>query len=391
MVEKPRDVRAAVMVEPWHIEVQSFAYPSIDKHSAIIKVEMCGICGTDKHIFKGEVKSLRGKPVFPIINGHEIIGTIVEIGERAAENMEYSGKRLEVGDRVAVAVEVNCGRCWYCVHQYDNITCENQILAYGVRPPITEPPYPPLRGGWAEYMYIFPGSILHKIPEDLPTEVAVFTEEMAVAYSALARAAQPYPGIHEGFGPGDAVIIIGCGPLGLLHGIMARIMGADTIICIDLADNRLKLAETLFADHVINATRTTREERITMVKELTDNVGADLVIEAAGDPETFIDALEMVRKSGTVIEVGNWVETEKTVPLNVQKHICSKNIHVYSVFHCGYRWDRVIKILRRYRKQYPFEKMITHQLSFNELLKHMNTIATDPTSHIKAVVVPHKY
>lgn len=379
------------MIKPWHIEIRTFPYPEIDKHSAIIKVEMCGICGTDKHMFKGEVTSLRGKPIFPIINGHEIVGTIVEIGEKAAETMEYTGKKLKVGDRVTVAVEINCGKCWYCVHQIDNVTCENQILAYGTRPPITEPPFPPLRGGWAEYMYVFPGSILNKIPEDLPIEVAVFTEEMAVAYSSLTRAVKSYPGVHEGFGPGGTVVIVGCGPLGLLHGIMARIVGADTIICIDLADNRLKMAEMLFADYTINALKTTREERVKLVKEFTDGVGADLAIEAAGTPETFVEAIELVRKSGTVIEVGNWVESEKTVPINVQKHICSKNIRIESVFHCGYRWDKTIKILRRYRKQFPFEKMITHQLSLEELVKQMSTIATDPTSHVKAVVVPHKH
>jgi len=265
-------------------------------------------------------------------------------------------------------------------------------MAYGVRPPITEPPFPPLRGGWAEYMYIFPGSILHKIPEDLPMEVAVFTEEMAVAYSAMLRAARMFPGIYEGFTPGSSVAIIGCGPLGILHGIMARIMGADIIICMDIADNRLDYAKQVFADYIVNAKKTTREERIQIVKELTEDVGPDVVVEAAGYPEPFVEALEMVRKSGVVIEVGNWVDSPiSDITINVQKYICSKNIHIHSVYHCGYRWDRVIKILSRYRKQYPFDKMITHMLSLDELVKQMHTIAYDPTSHIKAVVVPHKH
>ena len=334
--EKPDQVKAALMVGTGKMEIRSYPYPEIDNDSAIVKIEMCGICGTDKHIYKGDSTQIRGKSIFPFIDGHEIIGTIVEIGDNAANSMESDNQVLKVGDRVAVAVEINCGKCWYCKNQYDNATCKDQVRAYGIHPTAEKPPH--LMGGFAEYMYIFPNSILFKIPENMKTEVAVFVEEMAVAYHALARAAQPYPPINEGFGPGGSVVILGNGPLGILHGIMAKIQGAGTIIATDLADYRLDYAKTFFADFVINAKNTTPAERVQEVMELTGGIGPDLVIEAAGEPEVFIEALEMVRKSGTVIEVGNWVDREKTVELNVMKHITSKNLHIHSLYHCGNNW-----------------------------------------------------
>lgn len=384
---RPKEVRAAVTVRTGVLEMRSYPYPAIDDDSAMIRVDMTGICGTDRHIFKGDATMVRGRSLFPFIEGHEIIGTIVEIGKNAATSMEASRQVLREGDRVAVAVEVNCGKCWYCRNQYDNITCENQVMAYGVHPPAETPPF--LRGGFAEYMYIFPNSTLFKIPEGMPTELAVLVEEMAVAYSALARATQAYPAIKEGFGPGDSVAILGNGPLGALHGIMARIHGAGLAIATDLADRRLELAKTLYADTVINAKRTPVKERIAQVKDLTGGVGPDLVIEAAGEPEVLLEAFEMVRKGGTVIEVGNWVDTGRTVPLNVMQHISSKNLHIHGLYHCGNKWGQVITVMQKHARQIPFERLITHRMSLEEVAKDMG-IVTDPEKCMKVEVIPHK-
>ena len=384
---KPKQVQAAVTVRTGTLEMRSFPYPAMDKDSAIIRVDMCGICGTDKHIFKGDATKVRGKSLFPFVEGHEIIGTIVEIGGEAAKVMESSREVLKEGDRVAVAVEVNCGKCWYCKNMYDNITCENQVMAYGVHPTADTPPY--LRGGFAEYMYIFPNSTLFKIPDDMPSEAAVFVEEMAVAYSALARATSPYYAIKEGFGPGDSIAILGNGPLGVLHGIMAKMQGAGLAFATDLADTRLQKAKELYADTTINASRTPQAERVRMIKDMTGGVGPDLVVESAGEPEVFLEACELVRKGGTVIEVGNWVDMGKTVPLNVMQHVSSKNLHIHGLYHCGYKWGPVLKAMHAHADRFPFEKLITHRFSLPELVKEMS-IVTDPNKCMKVEVLPHK-
>lgn len=380
-------VRAAAMTAPGAMELRTYPYPTIDHDSAILKIDMTGVCGTDKHIFKGEAQELRGKSIYPYVGGHEIIGTIVEIGDTAARTMDYDHQPLQPGDRVAVAVEVNCGVCWYCRNQYNNTTCENQIMAYGLHPNADTAPF--LRGGWSEYMYVMPGTQLFKIPEELPTEVAVFVEELAVAYHSLAKATGPFPAVKEGFGPGDSVAVLGNGPLGLLHGIMASIHGAGLRIATDLGDLRCAKAEELYADITFNAATTTAEERIARVRELTEGVGPDLVIESAGEPEAFVEALQMVRKGGTVIEVGNWVDLGVPVELDVMRHIASKNLHIYSVFHCGTNWRPVLKVLQQQQENYDFASLISHRFNLPELVENM-AIVTDPNACVKVEVVPHK-
>ena len=92
--------------------MRTYSYPTMNHDSAILRADMSGICGTDRHIFNGEAKELRGKSIYPCVGGHEVIGTIVEIGDNAARTMDYDGHLLQPGDRVAIAVEVNCGECW---------------------------------------------------------------------------------------------------------------------------------------------------------------------------------------------------------------------------------------------------------------------------------------
>jgi threonine dehydrogenase-like Zn-dependent dehydrogenase len=381
-----RSVKAVAMTAPGKMEIRQYPFPQVDCNSAILKVDMTGVCGTDKHIFKGEASSIRGKSIFPYIGGHEVIGTIVEIGDNAARVMDYDHQPLKAGDRVALAVEVNCGECWYCRNHYNNTTCEHQVMAYGLHPNADTAPF--LRGGFAEYMYIVPGTSLFKIPDDLATEAAVFVEELAVAYHSLARACTPFPVEKEGFGPGDSVAVLGNGPLGILHGIMASIHGAGLRIATDLADLRLAKAKELYADVTINAARAATEERIQQVKALTEGVGPDLVIESAGEPEVFLEALEMVRKGGTVIEVGNWVDLKRTVPLDVMKHIASKNLHIHSVFHCGTNWRPVLKILQQQQARYNFASLISHRMNLDELAAQIG-IVTNPNACVKVEVVPH--
>lgn len=383
----PETVRAVAMTAPGQTEMRTYPYPTMDHDSAILKVEMSGICGTDRHIFKGEATELRGKSIFPYVGGHEVIGTIVEIGDNAARVMEYDKRTLAIGDRVALAVEVNCGHCFYCRKHYNNTTCLNQIQAYGLHPNCETEPY--LRGGFAEYMYIRPGTHLFKVPESMPTDVAVFVEEMAVAYHSLGRAAGPFAPVNEGFGPGQSVAILGNGPLGILHGIMASIHGAGLRIATDLSDLRLDIAKNLYADVTFNASQVSEAERIARVQELTEGVGPDLVIESAGEPEAFIEALKMVRKGGTVIEVGNWVDLGKPVDLDVMQHISSKNLHIHSVFHCGTDWGPVLKILQQQSNRYNFPSLITHRFDLDELVQKFGTV-TNFDECCKIEVVPHK-
>ncbi len=210
-------VRAAVLTGPGNIEIQEFPYPKCPEGGAIIKMELAGICGTDKHTYKGEVRQFAGTPAetstpFPIIQGHENVGVIVEITEEGRHKLEYDGQILNVGDRVVMCPDVACGECWYCKHIADYPWCDT-LLGYGNAFTCAEPPH--LFGGFAEYMAIVPGVKLYKVPEGMPPELAVFAELFDVTYS-LDKAKEHYTFGGEGFAFGDTVMIQGAGPLGIM-------------------------------------------------------------------------------------------------------------------------------------------------------------------------------
>src|SRR5207253_5590763 len=187
-----------------------------------------------------------------------------------------------------VGPNVSCGKCYYCRHDFPYYFCEN-TTDYGNNLSAKDPPH--LFGGWSRYMYIVPGSFLVRVPDDLPSEVAVLTEIMAVTVG-LDRAKQISAFPNESFRFDDTVVVVlGVGPLGMCFLMKARMLGAGTIIAIDLSDFRLEFASRLGADHALNARQTTARERLAFVRDQTHGRGADVVIECAGVPQAVPEAL----------------------------------------------------------------------------------------------------
>ena len=154
-------------------------------------------------------------------------------------------------------------------------------------------------------MYVVPGSFLVKVPEDLPSEVAVLTEIFAVSVG-LDRAKQMSAFPNESFRFDDTVVVLGVGPLGICFLMKARMLGAGTIIAVDKSEYRLNFAKRLGADSTVNAGSSSKEKRLQMVKDLTHGRGADMVIECAGVPEAVPEALEMLRVGGLLVEAGQF-------------------------------------------------------------------------------------
>ncbi len=187
---------------------------------------MSGICGTDKHTFLGETKQYAGTPAetdtpFPIIQGHENVGVVAEITPTAAEKIEFYGRRLAVGDRITMCPDVVCGRCYPCTHVMGYVWCDNSEC-YGNSFTSAEPPH--LLGGWSEFMYLRPDTFVYKVPSGLSPQVAVLAELMTCAAS-LDKVKEFSSYAMEGFNSGDTVVVIGSGPLGLLHVAKADLMG----------------------------------------------------------------------------------------------------------------------------------------------------------------------
>lgn len=383
-----KSVKAAVMTGPGKMEIQNFPYPELnDDRAMILKMEMSGVCGTDKHTFEGRSKQYAGTSAetdtpFPIIPGHENTGIVAEIGKTARKEMEFYGMELKEGDRVTMSPDVVCGKCWYCRNTYGYPWCEH-MKAYGNAFPSTMKPY--LFGGWAEYMYIMPGTFVYKVPDGMPPEISVLTELFTVSY-AVDRAKESYSLAHEGFGAADTVVIQGVGPMGLAALIKSRILGAGDIIAVDKSDYRLNMAKEFTADYTLNIDKTSREERIARVMELTHGRGADLVVECTGSPHAVIEGLDMLRKGGTYIEAGNFVDTGST-QININRHLCAKNVRLFGVTNHPYtHYGQSLKLMEKYAKVFPFEKFVTHRYKIDDAEKGLRKSFEPDT--MKVVIEP---
>lgn len=356
-------VLAATLVEPGRYELREYPLPEPAPGCVLVKMEMSGICGTDKHTFQGYTTQYGERQLqFPIIQGHENVGTVAAIGGDGKYS-DFEGVPLRVGDRVVVGANVSCGECYYCRHDFPYYCCE-KTTDYGNNLSAKNPPH--LFGGWSQYMYIVPGSFLVKVPDDLPSEVAVLTEIFAVSVG-LDRAKQMSAFPNESFRFDDTVVVLGVGPLGMCFLMKARMLGAGTIIAADLSDYRLSMAKRLGADHTINVGKLDKPARLQFVKDLTHGRGADMVIECAGVPQAFPEGLEMLRVSGLLVEAGNFSDLGE-ISLSPHKHICAKNARILGVGgEEPAAYGPSMRQMVRYMHHYPLREFVTHRFALRDV------------------------
>ena len=356
-------VLAATLVKPGKYEICEYPLPEPAAGCVLIRMEMSGICGTDKHTFQGYTTQYGGRALeFPIIQGHENVGTIAAIGGDG-KYADFEGLALREGDRVVVGANVACGECYYCRHDFPYYCCE-KTTDYGNNMSAKNPPH--LFGGWSQYMYVVPGSFLVKVPDDLPSEVAVLTEIFAVSVG-LDRAKQMSAFPNESFRFDDTVVVLGVGPLGMCFLMKARMLGAGTIIAVDKSEYRLNFAKRLGADFAVNVGTMSKEERLRMVKDLTHGRGADMVIECAGVPEAVPEALELLRVGGLLVEAGNFSDLGE-VPISPHRHICAKNARILGVGgEEPAAYGPSMRQMARYMKNYPLREFVTHRYGLRDV------------------------
>lgn len=246
----------------------------------LLKVRACGLCGSDIHIVYEGVTPTAFQP---IILGHEFSGEIAEAGERVAG--------WKAGDRVAASCMVACGRCPNCLAGKTQICVHRRVL--GVH----------LDGGLAEYARV-PAKNLVRLDDRVPfTEGAILTDAVATPYRALTRRGRLLPG--------ETVVVIGCGGLGLHAVQLARILGAGRIIGVDLSRSALERARKAGADRVVQGGP---EEALAAIKDATDGVGADLALECVGAPGTIGLAVACLRAGGRAVVVGLGAEKISLMP-----------------------------------------------------------------------------
>jgi L-iditol 2-dehydrogenase len=225
-------------------------------------------------------------------------------------------------------------------------------------------------------MYVYPGSHVFKVTDDVSNEIGVLSEPMAVAYSLdIAKGHSSLP--HDGFSSGDTVVVYGVGPLGLCHLIKARLLGAGKTIAMDKSEYRLEFCKDYGADYRLNVDKTTAEERREFVLDLTDGRGADLVIECAGVKGVLIEGIEMLRQGGTFLELGHFVDVGN-IQLNPHRHLCAKNIRLIGQTNLAYvGMMPSIELMMANRNRFDFDKIVSHRYpiehSLDALLKSMES------------------
>lgn len=331
-------MKANVYYGPRDVRLEEVQVPKIYAKELLVKVHVCGVCGTD-------VKTvLRGHPLIkpPTVLGHEIAGEIVEMGK------DVTGHRI--GERVVVAPYAPDNTCYYCLHgQY--------TLCTGLYDEKPEP------GGFAEFVKV-PPNIVKKgtleIPKHVSYEEASLTEPLACCLH----------GIEEcQIGVGDYVAIVGDGPIGLMHLQLAKVKGAEKLILSGQLDERLKLAKKLGADVTINETV---EDPMKRVMEETENRGADAVIVAVGSVTAAEQGLKLARKGGIVNLFGGFPGgSELKLDPNL---IHYSEVTVTGTF--GFSHITFAKALQLIsQRKVDVKKLITHKFKLDEILKAIEVSA----------------
>ena len=370
---KNRFVKSVVLEAKGKLSLKNFPYPELKKDCAIIRMEHSGICGTDKHSFEGFFHQKGGRPIpLPVIQGHENVGIIEEIN---GELLDHDGNILKIGDRVVPAPNISCGKCFACRNNRPYYYCDCK-LDYGNNIGAGEPPH--IFGGWSEYLYILPGSHLFKYPDSLDPKFGTFIEPLSVT-GCLDKARQ-WSSEWEPFRSGDTVVILGTGPIGLFHLIKANLIGAGKIISIDPYKFRTSLAQQFGATETV--TSDDREEIKDNIKKLTNNMGADLVVDCSGVSEGFTIALELIREGGMVLEVGIFSNSHD-ISINPHSHILEKSARVIGIGGDDIsQYYPSIKLLERNIDKLPWEKIISHEFKIDNVHEAMDVAMSDQSMKV---------
>jgi threonine dehydrogenase-like Zn-dependent dehydrogenase len=286
----PKSTRAAVMhAFNSDLVVEDVPLPSaLEPGAVLIQTEAATLCGSDIHQWKDEV----AHTVLPVILGHEMTGTVLALGEGA--DTDSLGKPVKVGDRL-IWSSPSCGKCYICTMLEEPVMCPNRL--FGSRQRTTEPPY--AIGGLSQYIYV-PGR---------SSRIAIDRSARAAWVSAASCAGKTVVRAFEragGITPGQSVVVLGCGPLGLFGTALAAASGAGSVIVTGAPAHRLNVARRLGATETIDITEVSdAERRIEKVRALTGGRGAEVLLDFAGGPGVFREMLHMAAIQARCVSVGS--------------------------------------------------------------------------------------
>ncbi len=347
------------------ISIEQFEIPqNLEPGAALCRVRMSTICGSDLHTISGR----REEPT-PIILGHEIIGDIVALGKE--QDRDGFGDELKVGDRVTWPVIAACGSCFYCERKLpQKCAC---LQKYGHT---TSTEWPHLTGGYSEYIYLHPGTVVFRVPANVSDQAATPAN---CALSTMIHATEAIGLLKE-----ETVLIQGAGMLGLNLVALAKEAGAGKILVTDAKQDRLEWAGKFGADCCVHVENVSDEEMGSIVLEQTSGHGVDVAFEVCGAASAARQAAAALRIGGRyliagMVTPGSYLDIDGN--LLTRKCLTVKGIHNYRPEHLG----RAIRFLEMHSTRYPFDSMVGRTFPMAEINEAIE--AASSGDHIRVAVL----
>jgi len=341
-------VKRVLLVDPGRFELEKVSIPEPDPDGVVLKVERCGICGSDVHIYRGS-----SIVPLPFVLGHEFAGTIYSVGVEI--------KDFQVGERVAVEPSVWCGTCSYCQSGRYNL-CDSQHTyseqrRYG--------------GAYADYVRVAEKNLI-PLSEDMSFKVGAMLEPTACAMHALDAG---------NIAPGDVVLVIGAGTMGLLIAQAVRTAGADGVVVVDVVPERLAVAKQLGADAVADVRET---DLVLWTSKICGKGGINRIFDTASTPQTFDQALNIVRRGGRIINVG-----VSPQPVEWHSNWLLEEIELTGIYKYTRRdFDDAIQAITNGRIQ--VEPLISACYPLIDIEEAYYVVLNAPDCVIKVMLAPHE-
>ena len=345
-------MKVARLYAPGDLRVEDLPVPDAGPGDLVIRVRTCSTCGTDAKIFRFGHHHIS----LPRVLGHEVAGEVTEVGSGVGDWSE--------GDRVQIIAAIPCGVCHYC-RKGQHTVCEDlESIGYQYD------------GGFAEFMQV-PAKVLavdgvNRVPEHVPFEEASLTEPLACVLNGQELAQ---------VGEGDAVVILGAGPIGCLHVRLARARGAKTVVLIDVNQGRLDLAARAEPDVSIDSTK---DDPIDAVRKMTEGRGADVVITATGVGQAQEQALEMTAPRGRISLFGGLPKDNSTIRFD-SNLVHYGEISVFGAYGSAPRHNREALSLIADGKV-RVDDLITHRMPLANVHRAIETVISG--DGLKVVIEP---
>jgi len=346
-------MKAAFLVDARTFEIREVPDPTLPDDGLVLQVEACGVCGSDLRRWKeGLAPGVEG-----IVPGHEVAGVVLQVGPGVTG--------YAPGDRLAVAPDIHCGRCYYCLRGMYNLCDELHFLG-------VTPGYP---GGFAAKMALSGQVLTHGVVHRMPDGLSFVEGSLAEPCSSVLAAHQ-----KAGTSLDDTVVVIGSGPIGCLHVAIAQARGARVVVA-EVSGQRREMACRFQPDAIVDPLH---EDLGARVRQLTGGLGADIAICANPVAATQTQAVEIVRKGGRVVLFGGLPKAQPMTSLDANR-IHYGEIEVVGAFSYHPTMHALaLDVLKR--KLVPAELLVTHTFGLEQIDEAFQTAASG--EGLKVVVIP---